>query len=115
MLIHPYASVDRQQQTEAEALVERGEEVRETEAEDTVRDVENAKDHWPSRRTIKVQNPYRNTCTNLGNQVLGFVSARKKSCEVLLQLFPELDEAEIISYYQYARGIRRTINGYMNI
>lgn len=83
-------------------------------SEDRIDDEVALKQHRVSRKTSKTQNPYRNTCTNLGNQVLGFVSAEKKSCGLLLRLFPELDEVGITRYYEYARKIRRTINGYMN-
>ena len=59
--------------------------------------------------------PYRNTCTNLGNQIVSFACVRKKSIRTLEKLVRGLSVEEVDEYYQYTVKLRKAFNGYLNI
>jgi hypothetical protein len=53
------------------------------------------------------QNPKRNIITNIGNQLITFVSSKRKSEKILRKLFPSLTNQLIDSYYNFAARIKQ--------
>ena len=61
------------------------------------------------------QNPKRNIITNIGNQLITFVSSRRKSLKTLKRLFPALSSEEIDNYYDFAVRVKQESEYYLNL
>jgi|JI61114C2RNA_FD_contig_21_11752979_length_698_multi_5_in_0_out_0_1 hypothetical protein len=59
--------------------------------------------------------PYRNTCTNLGNQIVNFACVRKKSIRTLERLVAGVSVEEVDNYYKFTVRLRKAFNGYLNM
>lgn len=62
-----------------------------------------------------IQSPFRNTLTNLGNQIISFANSQSRSREALVKLFPTLSSYDIDEYYLYATKVRKFVTGYINL
>lgn len=52
------------------------------------------------------QNPKRNIITNIGNQLITFVSSRRKSERVIKKIYPEWTPKEIMEYFTFASKVK---------
>lgn len=53
--------------------------------------------------------------TNLGSQLLTYIYLKKKNLSTIKAKFPRLTPEQINSYYEWARRIKQSMNGYINI
>lgn len=61
------------------------------------------------------QNPKRNIITNIGNQLITFISSRRKSEKVLRKIYPDWTAAEVAEYYGFAGRVKQDSEYYLNI
>jgi|JI6StandDraft_1071083.scaffolds.fasta_scaffold56584_1 hypothetical protein len=57
----------------------------------------------------------RNAITNIGNQLLTFLSRRRKDDSLLNRLFPGLDESQTAEYYLFVKAIKRSMYCYVTL
>lgn len=68
-----------------------------------------------TQKKLMNQNPKRNIITNIGNQLITFVSSRRKSESTLKRLFPSLTPEEVSNYYNFAVRIKQESEYYLNL
>jgi hypothetical protein len=66
------------------------------------------------KNLLPLEKPERNALTNMSNQLLTFLYTRRRSGQVLLRLFPNINVEEIDDYYLFVGQLKQSLYGYIS-
>lgn len=65
--------------------------------------------------SVEKRKQERKALTNVGNQLLTFISVRRKDTSKILCLFPNFKESQLARYYCFAKSLKRSMYSYVTL